>query len=91
MSAKVTFMSEAVSDSQMQAKPKIMIPVSALAERNGTKVVFIVRNEEVVEKAILLGEKSGDRIEVVSGLSAGDKLVNSPAADLMNGDKVKTN
>lgn len=91
MSAKVTFMSEAVSDSQMQAKPKIMIPVSALAERNGTKVVFIVRNEEVVEKAILLGEKSGDRIEVISGLSAGDKLVNSPAADLMNGDKVKTN
>ncbi|KAB2880655.1 efflux RND transporter periplasmic adaptor subunit [bacterium] len=91
MSAKVTFLSEAVSDSQMNAKPKLTIPLSAIAERNGTQVVFIIKNDALTEKAILLGEKMGDRIEVVSGLSSGDKIVNSPAADLQSGDKVKAN
>lgn len=91
MSAKVTFLSEAVTDSQMNAKPKLTIPISAIAERNGSKVVFIVKNDILVEKAILLGEKMGDRMEVISGLTVGDKIVNSPAEDLRSGDKVKLN
>ncbi len=91
MSAKVTFMSEAVTDSLMNAKPKLMIPVSALLERNGSKAVFVVMNDEIIEKVLLLGERSADKIEVLGGLNAGDKIVNSPAADLKSGDKIKTN
>ena len=91
MSAKVTFLSEAISDSQMHEKPKLTIPASGISERHGTKVVFVIKNDVVMEKAILLGEKMGDRIEVLSGLSSGDKIVNSPSEDLENGDKVKTN
>jgi RND family efflux transporter MFP subunit len=89
MSAKVVFMSEAVPDSQLNAKAKLMIPVSALVEKNGSKIVFLVKNDELIEKVLLLGERSADKIEVLGGLSAGDKIVNSPKEDLKSGDKIQ--
>ncbi len=88
MSAKVTFLSQAISDSAMKAKPKMTVPASALVERNGRKVLFMVKNDIVQEVAPLVGETLGDRIEIVSGVQAGDRIVAKPAEDLQKGDKI---
>ncbi len=91
MSAKVTFLSESVSDSAMQARPKMMVPVSALADRGGKKVLWVVKEDRVTETVVLSGNKFGDRIEILGGVNAGDKVVLSPGDDLRNGDKVISN
>ncbi|MCB0832112.1 MAG: efflux RND transporter periplasmic adaptor subunit [Bacteroidetes bacterium] len=90
MSAKVTFLREAMSDSAAQAKPKMLIQQSALVQRNGTHIVFIAKNNSVLEKAVVLGEKTGDQVEVLGGLSVGDRIVSSPPPDLKDGDKIET-
>jgi RND family efflux transporter MFP subunit len=90
MSAKVTFLSETVTDSAMQAKPKMMVPGSAVVERDGKKVLWVVKDDRVTETVVLTGNKFGDRIEILGGAKAGDKIVLSPTDDLRNGDKVTT-
>jgi hypothetical protein len=38
---------------------------------------------------VRVGAEDGDRIEVVSGVSAGERVVNSPPAALQDGDRVR--
>jgi len=88
MSAKVTFLSEAVSDSVAQAEPKLAIPLSAIAKDGSKKWVYRLDGDRVEEIAVETGQMVGDRIEIVRGLANGDKIIDRPAADLGDGDKV---
>ncbi len=88
MSAKVTFLSEAVSDSAAQAEPKLTIPLSAIAKNSSRKWVYRLQGDRVEEVTIETGQMVGERIEVLRGLTSGDKLVDRPSADLADGDPV---
>lgn len=90
MSAKVNFLTEAISDSAMQAKPKLMVNTSAIVERNGRKVALSVVSGKTRAIPVMTGERSGNKTEIVSGLTAGDKVIDNPAADLQDGDAVTT-
>lgn len=90
MSAKVTFLSEAVSDSAADVEPKLTIPLSAIAKNNSKKWVYRLNGDRVEEVVVETGQMVGERIEVLRGLANGDKLVDRPAADLSDGDKVTT-
>jgi RND family efflux transporter MFP subunit len=90
MSAKVTFLSEAVSDSAARMEPKLTIPLSAIAKNNSKKWVYRLNGERVEEVVVETGAMVGERIEVLRGLANGDKLVDRPSADLSDGDKVTT-
>lgn len=89
MSAKVTFLTEALPDSAMQAKPKATIPLSALGDRGGRRVVFLIRDDVVRMVSPETGSVNGDRIEIVGGLTVGDRVVNKPDPELRDGDKVR--
>jgi len=90
MSAKVAFLSEESSAAASSAPAKLTVPQSAVTERHGTQVVFVVRDGTIFETAVATGERLGSLIEVTSGLRTGDAVVNRPAADLTGGTKVKT-
>lgn len=72
----------------------LTIPQSALSLREGFSYVFRLGPQtgdqaSVTQVKVQLGRRTGDRFEVIAGLSLDDKLVASGAAFLADGDVVK--
>jgi cobalt-zinc-cadmium efflux system membrane fusion protein len=53
----------------------ISIPINAVLDDGGRSVVFVADGKDYKKKDVTLGIKSADRVEIVSGLSEGDKVV----------------
>lgn len=87
MSLKVVFLKDSsVVDS---TGPKVTVPASAVVDRGGKKVVFVVNADHVSETNVSLGQSVGGGLEVLSGLQVGDKVVLHPAETLKSGAAVK--
>ena len=67
------------------ARPVALVPRSALRSDNGTSYVFVVTQDTVERRAVQTGGIDGDRLEVTGGLSAGERVVVAPPADLAAG------
>lgn len=67
----------------------ILIPVAALVERDDSRVVFVVNNEEakLVEPEIDI--KEGDMISVLSGIEEGDRVIVIGQQNVNDGDEVR--
>ena len=78
-------------DFELPSNPNVLrVPTSALIFReNGMEVATIGHNDKVELKAVTLGRNLGTEVEVVKGLSAGDRVVNSPPDSLTAGDTVR--
>ncbi len=87
MSAKVTFLSEAVSEEQRVARTAVS--PAAVVNRHGRSAAFVVRDGIAHEVAVETGDPIGDLVEVKSGLASGDKVVLKPADKLADGARVK--
>ena len=85
MSAKVAFLAKPVPAEDKQ--PVIAVQPAAVAERDGKKVVFVVRDERVRAAPVTLGRKVGELV-AVTGLQAGDKAVLNPGDKLADGAPV---
>lgn len=92
MSAKVSFLSQEISDADQQ--PVLAVAKTAVQQADGGAVVYrIVGQEKNAAKVeavqIKLGRPLGDLSEVVSGgLKSGDKVVANPPASLKNGGRI---
>ncbi|MRR54989.1 MAG: efflux RND transporter periplasmic adaptor subunit [Deltaproteobacteria bacterium] len=86
MSAKVAFLSRPVAKAEEQ--PRTTVNPEAVVERDGRKVVFLVKDNRVVETPVKLGNKVGDLEEVISGVKAGDSVVLRPADKLRDGSRI---
>jgi RND family efflux transporter MFP subunit len=87
MSAKVAFLARrAKADEQ---KPRTALQQTAVVNRKGGKVVFVVREDRVVETSVTLGSPMGDMVEVLEGVKVGDRVVLNPPDRLGNGSKIK--
>lgn len=72
----------------------VTIPESAISWRDGKSYVFtldqdIASGTRVQQRAVVLGRRSGNQVEVLSGLAAGAGVVETGAAFLSDGDVVK--
>ncbi|MFQ5637001.1 MAG: efflux RND transporter periplasmic adaptor subunit [bacterium] len=85
MSAKVNFLATKITDGAASRQPFLAVPKSALVKKNYLDIVFVVRDETVIEMPVSLGKKYGDLIEVLEGVSLGDKIVLNPRDDLKSG------
>jgi HlyD family secretion protein len=87
MGIKVAFLG-AETPAAAAAAP-VTIAKSAVRTDAGSQVVFVVASDGRVERrALRLGPAKDDRIEVVSGLTPGEKVVLEPPAALKDGDRV---
>ncbi len=87
MGIKVAFLG-AETPAAAAAAP-VTIAKSAVRTDGGSQVVFVVSGDTRVERrALRLGPAKDDRIEVVSGLAPGEKIVLEPPAALKDGDRV---
>lgn len=74
------------------AVARTLIPASATWEREGLHYVFTVNEEGLARlRIVTLGEPFGDRVEVLSGLNAGDRIVAAPVDKVADGDRVVAN
>jgi cobalt-zinc-cadmium efflux system membrane fusion protein len=53
----------------------ISLPQSAVLENNGKSIVFVAEGNAYKQRQVQVGIKSGDRVEIIDGLSAGDRVV----------------
>jgi len=68
----------------------LTMPESALIFRaNGAQVAIVDAQNHVHLQNVTLGQNLGQTVQVTSGLSAGDKLVNNPPAGLLEGQAVQ--
>jgi multidrug efflux pump subunit AcrA (membrane-fusion protein) len=68
---------------------RILIPVEALVEREGTTFVWVVDGLIAKKRTIELGDKRAGKVAVRSGLSAGETIVVSAPSDLQDGAAVR--
>jgi hypothetical protein len=89
MSARTSFLSQEVSADAIKEKPKKVVPGTAITERNGGKVVFVV-NEGVLKMApVKLGQPFGQGFELVEGPAPGTRVVAHPKPELSDGQRIK--
>jgi RND family efflux transporter MFP subunit len=68
----------------------VQVPTSALIFRErGMEVAVIGPDDKVALKPVKLGRNLGTEVEILSGLSASDRVINSPPDSLGAGDKVR--
>jgi cobalt-zinc-cadmium efflux system membrane fusion protein len=53
----------------------ISVPQSAVLEDGGKSIVFVAESNAYKQRQVQLGIKNGDRVEILDGLNAGDRVV----------------
>ncbi|RQS35656.1 efflux RND transporter periplasmic adaptor subunit [Burkholderia sp. Bp8992] len=72
------------------AAPAFELPVSALLFRpNGVTVATVAANGTTALKTVQIGRDFGTRVEIVSGLAAGDRVIDNPGDAIAAGEAVK--
>ena len=87
MSAKVAFLER--EETLAEKRPKTAVIPAAVAERNGGKLLYVVKDGRVKGVPVTLGPRIGDLVEVTSGVKAGETVVTKPLDRLRDGMKVK--
>ncbi len=86
MSAKVAFLSR-----ELRAEedvPLRAVPAAALAQRNGTDVVFVIENRGVRRTEVAPGRRLGEMIELREGPAVGTRIVLAPDPKLRDGSRI---
>jgi RND family efflux transporter MFP subunit len=83
MGVKVRFLREdGPATTANPARPLILVPKTAIRTAGADSVVFVVRGEVVEQRAVKTGGADGDRVEVLSGLQSGERVV-APVPDIL--------
>jgi RND family efflux transporter MFP subunit len=62
------------------ASPKPVVPAAAIVDDAGRPIVFVQREGETFERrAVTLGPRTGDLVQVIEGLKTGDRVVSKGA------------
>jgi RND family efflux transporter MFP subunit len=69
-------------------QPSLLIPREALIGSIKNARVYVVENNKVFQRAVIIGRDLGDYLEVLTGLNEGDKVVTSGQINLSNGASV---
>jgi HlyD family secretion protein len=89
MGVKVTFLREADEAPLEVARPVALVPKASVRLEGDRSYVFVLAPGDVVERrAVTTAGTDADRIEVVAGLIAGDRVVVSPPENLTDGSMV---
>lgn len=89
MAARVSFLAKALDPASLATPPKLVVPTSAVTQRNGNDVVFVYDDGDVRMTAVKLGPPFAGGRELETKLPAGTKVVLDPSRDLADGQRVK--
>jgi RND family efflux transporter MFP subunit len=86
MSSSVSFLQSERTDAEMHEPPKIWLPASAVA---GGHVAIVGADKHITMRRVTTGAVVEKRIEITSGVNAGDRVVTSGIDGLESGQLVK--
>jgi RND family efflux transporter MFP subunit len=89
MGVKVSFFAERAAEPADLPKARLMVPKGAVRNANGQSIVFVVRDERAERRAVKVGATEGERTEILSGVSVGDRVVVEGPDTLVDGARVK--
>src|SRR5438046_7343840 len=89
MSAKVHFLPRPARGTGADTQPVLVVPASAVAERNGRSVVYVVEGGRAVEVPVTVGRQVGTAVAIREGLVDGTQVIDSVGERVRRGVKVK--
>ena len=89
MGVKVAFLRDAPAAGDAPSAPAVIVPKAAIRSTDGQQIVFVLNDDRVERRAIRAGLETGDQVEVLSGVRAGERVVIEGPQALKDGDKVK--
>ncbi|MBA2302222.1 MAG: efflux RND transporter periplasmic adaptor subunit [Acidobacteria bacterium] len=89
MGVKVSFLRDEEPTDAAAPVSRLSVPKAAVRTVDGRTVLFVVQDDRVERRAIRAGPEDGDQIEIVSGISVGERVVIEGPATLRDGDRVK--
>jgi HlyD family secretion protein len=89
MAARVSFLDAPLDQAKLAEPPKKIVPGSAIADRAGAKVLFVLDTGRVRMVPVTLGTPFGGGFELVVGPPPGTKIVSEPPATLADGQAIK--
>jgi multidrug efflux pump subunit AcrA (membrane-fusion protein) len=90
MGVKVSFLRE--EDTARAAAPpaaSVNVAKAAIKSDGGSTIVFVLKDDHVERRAVRAGLETGDQVEVLSGLTAGERIVVDPPPQLKDRDRVR--
>ena len=89
MGVKVSFLRE--EDPKVDGAPvaRVRVPAGAVRRVDGRTVVFVLRDDHVERRAITTGSENGGQVDVLSGLTVGERVVIEGPETLADGDPVR--
>jgi RND family efflux transporter MFP subunit len=71
-------------------RPAVLIPRSAVVSRGSLSCAYVLDSQGIAQlRYLTLGAPQGDLVEVLSGVSAGDKLVDAPSDRDIAGKRIE--
>lgn len=90
MSARVSFLSKAITDDALKEAPKKVVASDAVVDRDGKKVVFTIDNGKLHAYPVKVGGAVGaTAVELLDGPPPATKVVARPAAEIADGQRIK--
>jgi len=89
MGVKVTFLRAADDTAVVVTRGTALAPKAAIKTEGTSTIVFVLTGDTVERRAVKAGGMDGDRIEILAGLTAGERVVIAPPPQLANGMKVR--
>jgi RND family efflux transporter MFP subunit len=74
---------------QPSPAPAMLVPASAVETVAGTSRVYVLAGNRVEERIVTIGEKVGDRVELATGIKAGEQVASNPRGKLADGVRVQ--
>lgn len=87
MAVKVAFRDS--NNTASKASPFVIIPKTAIQQLEGRDIVWVAKNGQAERRAITVSLTMGEEAQLSAGVSAGEKVVAKPPADLTSGAKIK--
>jgi RND family efflux transporter MFP subunit len=90
MGVKVRFLDKAAAANvAAPTRAAVEVPGSAVFNADGNSYVWRAADDKVERVAVKTGNTHGDRIEILSGINAGESVVSQPNDKLQDGGKIK--
>lgn len=83
-------MTAVIKIADYQKRQTLAIPLNSIQKSDKGDYVFVDENGVAHRKPVVAGNTTGGLTEILSGISAGEKLITDGAANIEDGDHVKT-
>jgi RND family efflux transporter MFP subunit len=89
MGVRVSFYEDQPQDATPTPPKGVLVPASAIVQRDGQSVVYVVDDERAQRRSVTPGQSYGDLRLVASGLKSGARVIRNPPAGLEDGMRIK--